>query len=283
MIRLLAVNPGQRLGPTSSPTFANLTITGTATSTSPISLRGVGGGSTEISLLEVGGVGTGVAPAVLRHTVGHVVGDNTNDVTQWGMGMTYGGAQAVAGVQAIYTQQERAYDNGGGHPFSEWWIGTIDTAGVARRHLMLTVDHVAADMGWSTVSTSGYTTGFDIAGKAATLRVNDSQGSNAVVMWIGVGVKSWQLRYGASVGFGDGLTFYNTTDNFSPFAVKDAGGFLSNGPGTFYGYIEGAEQTAPAAPAANGYRIYAEDNGAGKTRLMCLFASGAAQQLAIEP
>jgi hypothetical protein len=49
------------------------------------------------------------------------------------------------------------------------------------------------------------------------------------------------------------------------------------------GVIEGAEQTAPAAPAANGYRIYAEDNGAGKTRLMVKFATGAAQQLALEP
>lgn len=49
------------------------------------------------------------------------------------------------------------------------------------------------------------------------------------------------------------------------------------------GYVEGVEMTAPAAPATNAYRLYAEDNGSGKTRLMCLFATGAAQQLAIEP
>ena len=48
-------------------------------------------------------------------------------------------------------------------------------------------------------------------------------------------------------------------------------------------YVEGAEQAAPAAPAANGYRIFAQDNGAGKTQLMVIFASGAAQQIAIEP
>ena len=42
-------------------------------------------------------------------------------------------------------------------------------------------------------------------------------------------------------------------------------------------------QTAPAAPAANGVYIYAEDDGAGKTRLMARFATGAAQQIAIEP
>lgn len=48
-------------------------------------------------------------------------------------------------------------------------------------------------------------------------------------------------------------------------------------------YIEGTEMSAPSAPAANGFRIFAQDNGAGKTQLMVIFASGAAQQLAIEP
>ena len=47
--------------------------------------------------------------------------------------------------------------------------------------------------------------------------------------------------------------------------------------------FEMREQTAPAAPAADRVRIYAEDNGSGKTRLMALFATGAAQQIAIEP
>ncbi|KKN57462.1 hypothetical protein LCGC14_0561740 [marine sediment metagenome] len=49
------------------------------------------------------------------------------------------------------------------------------------------------------------------------------------------------------------------------------------------GAIEGSEMTDPTAGAANTYRIFAEDNGAGKTRLMVRFASGAAQQIAIEP
>ena len=43
------------------------------------------------------------------------------------------------------------------------------------------------------------------------------------------------------------------------------------------------EMTAPAAGASNTARIFAEDNGSGKTRLMVQFASGAAQQIAIEP
>lgn len=49
-------------------------------------------------------------------------------------------------------------------------------------------------------------------------------------------------------------------------------------------FLAGAEvSSAPAAPAANGWRMYAEDNGSGKTRLMVKFATGAAQQIAIEP
>lgn len=43
------------------------------------------------------------------------------------------------------------------------------------------------------------------------------------------------------------------------------------------------EMTAPASPATNDVRVYAQDNGAGKTQLMALFATGAAQQIAIEP
>ena len=43
------------------------------------------------------------------------------------------------------------------------------------------------------------------------------------------------------------------------------------------------EMTAPSAPSGNSVYIYAVDNGSGKTKLMALFASGAAQQIAIQP
>jgi len=68
-----------------------------------------------------------------------------------------------------------------------------------------------------------------------------------------------------------------------PGTLAVTGAATITGAITTASYIAGAEMAAPAAPAANGYRIYAEDNGAGKTRLMVLFASGAAQQIAIEP
>ena len=49
------------------------------------------------------------------------------------------------------------------------------------------------------------------------------------------------------------------------------------------GALELAEMTTPGAGAANTVRIYAVDNGAGKTQLMAIFNTGAAQQLAIQP
>jgi len=48
-------------------------------------------------------------------------------------------------------------------------------------------------------------------------------------------------------------------------------------------YIEGIEGTAPAAGAANTGRIFFQDNGGGKTQLMVIFNSGAAQQIALQP
>jgi hypothetical protein len=39
----------------------------------------------------------------------------------------------------------------------------------------------------------------------------------------------------------------------------------------------------PSTPPANGVRLWAEDDGSGKTRLMALFPTGVAQQIAIEP
>lgn len=75
---------------------------------------------------------------------------------------------------------------------------------------------------------------------------------------------------------GDFLIGQNTNPSNYKLAVNGNVGVTG-------GYIAGEEQTAPAAPAANGYRIFAQDNGAGKTQLMVIFATGAAQQIAIEP
>ncbi len=88
--------------------------------------------------------------------------------------------------------------------------------------------------------------------------------------------------------FGSG--FLQTSVGFSSAAADtyDLGATSGNIGGAFRRlflaqFIETKEMTAPAAPSTNGVRIYAEDNGSGKTRLMALFATGVAQQIAIEP
>ncbi len=48
------------------------------------------------------------------------------------------------------------------------------------------------------------------------------------------------------------------------------------------GYMEMVEMTAPGVGAADTCRVYAVDNGSGKTQLMAIFATGAAIQLAIQ-
>ena len=74
-----------------------------------------------------------------------------------------------------------------------------------------------------------------------------------------------------------------TVGNDLRIARSAASVLAINNASTGGGALQVTEMTAPAAPATNSIRIYAEDDGAGKTRLMALFATGAAQQLAIEP
>jgi len=83
---------------------------------------------------------------------------------------------------------------------------------------------------------------------------------------------------------GTPIAHWNTSALYCDVATINLGevsspwwnGFLS-------GYLESAEITTPAAPAANKGRLYFDDNGSGKTRLMVLFNTGAAQQIAIQP
>ena len=76
------------------------------------------------------------------------------------------------------------------------------------------------------------------------------------------------------------LAASQTADAFQIYA-SDGTTKLANFTAT--AALDMLEQTAPAAPAANSVRLYAVDNGAGKTQLMALFSSGAAQQIAIQP
>jgi hypothetical protein len=105
---------------------------------------------------------------------------------------------------------------------------------------------------------------------------------------------NWQLTL-ATTGIIQGSTnyygFYDGTNLASGGSVdtrfyRDAAGVLglrsssTTTPAAMSFYTYGA--SPPAAPAASIARIYADTSG-GKIRLMAVFPSGAAQQIAIEP
>lgn len=92
------------------------------------------------------------------------------------------------------------------------------------------------------------------------------------------------VNIGASYGVAWGSAA-NPNSVYDISLFRQAAGVLAvrGDSSTAGGALEFVEQTAPAAPAADGVRLYAVDNGAGKTQLMALFSSGAAQQVAIQP
>jgi hypothetical protein len=123
--------------------------------------------------------------------------------------------------------------------------------------------------GWST---NIFTIGRESAGTGITRNIR-IVGGNAV---LGIGeAPSAAVSWTFSVN-----NILAGTDN-----AYDIGAAAASRPRNLFlgSYMQLSEMTAPAAPAANNVVIYAEDNGAGKTRLMARFATGAAQQIAIEP
>ena len=97
------------------------------------------------------------------------------------------------------------------------------------------------------------------------------------LQWDAVGVRSdaaflWSSSTAIGEGAGD-TGFVRAAANIVRVTNGSTGG----------GAMQLTEMTTPAAPATNNVRIYAEDDGTGKTRLMALFPTGAAQQIAIEP
>jgi hypothetical protein len=115
-----------------------------------------------------------------------------------------------------------------------------------------------------------------VTGDPAEMQVGTNGSYTLVVSEARVGIKSNNAAYmpffvRASAAQSANLTEWRDSASAVLAAIGPAGGMLM------------AEMTAPAAPAANHVILFAEDNGSGKTRLMARFATGAAQQVAIEP
>lgn len=84
-----------------------------------------------------------------------------------------------------------------------------------------------------------------------------------------------------SLLWSSGAIFYSGADTG---LVRVGAGIVKVTDGaTGGGAFQFEEMTAPSAPASGDVVLYAEDNGSGKTRLMARFATGASQQVAIEP
>lgn len=98
----------------------------------------------------------------------------------------------------------------------------------------------------------------------------------------GVSASEVQLGGGSPFNWGSGGSAFQAAPDTG--LKRTAAGIvgITNGS-TGGGSLSFIEITAPSAPAANGCYLYVEDNGSGKTRLMALFSSGAAQQVAIQP
>jgi hypothetical protein len=129
----------------------------------------------------------------------------------------------------------------------------------------------------------GTTLGVDEDGSLLIRRINSS--AFGLAMGSRGGSDGHALAVGSSTFIG--FASINQPDGDSTLDVRfgrAAAGIASlYGTGGTGAALELYEQTAPSAPAADGVRIYAVDNGSGKTQLMALFATGAAQQIAIEP
>jgi len=135
------------------------------------------------------------------------------------------------------------------------------------------------------VSASAFaTTGYDASVYSTKLLLAGSSTTDSLATFIATNGAGRTYYMGPGVGDGALTTFalYDNTSGATRWR-STATGFDVTGSISATDYLAGAEQTPPSAPAANGYRIFAQDNGAGKTQLMVLFASGAAQQIAIEP
>lgn len=125
--------------------------------------------------------------------------------------------------------------------------------------------------------TSDYATGLSLpAGGIMELVVSGNRNVQIVGNSIGLNANT-NLGYGAALSWGSGGA------GDVGISRQAAGVIRVNNASTGGGALELLEQTAPLAGASNTVRLYAEDNGSGKTRLMALFNSGAAQQVAIEP
>ena len=128
----------------------------------------------------------------------------------------------------------------------------------------------------ASISDLGYLEVGDLAG------VSTEYQSNTIEYQFNNAARS-RVKLADGTGFDVQLESISATGNvLSTINAVDIFNVNSSGVEVKAGYSQLNEMTAPSG-VANKATMYAEDNGAGKTKLMVIFGSGAAQQIAIEP
>ena len=133
-------------------------------------------------------------------------------------------------------------------------------------------------------TSSGTTLSVDEDGSLLIRRLNSSTFGVAIGTRGGINPASVTLGLGTHLMFSSVAPPDGDSAVDASFVRSDAGTVrVADGSNTGGASLEFLEQTAPAAGGATSARIFAQDNGSGKTQLMVQFGTGAAQQIAIEP
>ena len=195
---------------------------------------------------------------------------NASDV----LALAFGGAAAITCYANTYPSADNTYICG--HPSSRWSQGNF-----------------AASVN---IGTNPATTGAIRLAFGSVIYCNDSLGTTNVPLiscqstkdvWVGGGPATTVRLLAGSAQLAVNDSFQVFPGGHNTYSLGIVGlAWMQGVFGTAVinaGYYEGTEMTAPAAPAADKGRLYFEDNGSGKTRLMVIFNTGAAQQIAIQP
>lgn len=143
-----------------------------------------------------------------------------------------------------------------------------------------TADSVIGVDSWVRAISSAATT---TLGRGLRSRVSFAAG-HTITEFRGLSLDSWSNSATVTTSYGiyaDTSIDVGATKYF--IYSLSASPSLITGPVQLGSSLTMAEISEPAAPAANGGTLFLADNGAGKTKLMIRFSSGASQQVAIEP
>jgi len=147
---------------------------------------------------------------------------------------------------------------------------------------VLTMDGTGTDIIWANAA-AGDDLGNHTATEALKMATFDIENTGVIKLASSSAIGGTDV--GLSQTTGDMYLNCLTSDSFffreqgTTVVEIDADGIDIRSPG----WLEMTELSSAPTGLSNHVRIYAEDNGAGKTRLMAQFGTGAAQQLAIEP